>query len=136
MPPRKFLHWLRQIDTWLIAPAVVVVVLGELTHSALVDELEHDFWDKSLHFTAYFGLALMTTIAVRADRRALCWALGLVALGGALEIVQGLTGRDADIFDEVANTLGAATGLGLGWAGIALLRARRVVEDETPPSDG
>ncbi|MEJ0040750.1 MAG: VanZ family protein [Rhizomicrobium sp.] len=135
MSPRKLLHWLRQIDTWLIAPAIVVVVLGELTHSALAQELERDFWDKALHFTAYFGLALMTTIAVRADRRALWWALGLAALGGVLEIIQGVTGRDADIFDEMANTLGAATGLGLGWAGIALLKARRIVDDEAPPTE-
>ncbi len=80
--------------------------------------------DKALHFTAYFGLALMTTIAVRADRRALWWALFLICMGGALEIVQGMTGRDCDIFDELANTVGVVTGLGLAWAGIALLQAR------------
>ncbi|MEI9990639.1 MAG: VanZ family protein [Rhizomicrobium sp.] len=127
---------MRQIDTWLIAPAIAVVVFGELTHSSLTQELEIDVWDKALHFTAYFGLALMTTIAVRADRRALWWALGLVALGGGLEIVQGMTGRDADIFDELANTLGVLAGLGLGWAGIAVLKARKVVADEAAPSDG
>ena len=38
-----------------------------------------------------------------------------------------MTGRDADIFDELANTLGVLTGLGLGWTGIALLKLRNLV---------
>jgi VanZ family protein len=106
---------------------MAVVIFGELTHSNVLGTLEIDVWDKALHFTAYFGLSLMTTIAVRADRRALWWATGLIVLGGALEILQGMTGRDADIFDEVANTLGVLTGLGLGWMGIALLRLRNLI---------
>jgi VanZ family protein len=136
MPLRTLLHRLRQIDAWLVAPAIAFVILAELSHSSLVQELEFDIWDKALHFTAYFGLALMTTIAVRADRRALWWALGLTALGGALEIIQGLTGRDCDIYDELANTLGVVTGLAIGWTGIAILKARRIIEDEPPPSAG
>ena len=126
---RKLLHQFRRLDALLVPPAVAVVVFGELTHSNVFATLEIDVWDKALHFTAYFGLALMTTIAVRADRRALWWALGLVAMGGALEIVQGLTGRDCDIFDELANTLGVLTGLGIGWAGIAVLKARGLIDD-------
>jgi VanZ family protein len=123
---RKLLHWLRQADALLFWPALAVVVWGELSH-----HVPHiHVWDKLLHFTAYFGLSLMATIAVRANRRALWWALGLVALGGLLEIVQGFTGRDCDIFDEFANTLGVIAGTGLGWAGIALLRALKIVEDE------
>jgi len=57
----------------------------------------------------------------------LWWALGLVLMGGALEIIQGFTGRDADIFDELANTIGVLSGLGVGWLGISLLRARNLV---------
>ena len=126
---RKLLHQFRRLDAWLVPPALAVVVFGELTHSNVIATVEVAVWDKALHFTAYFGLALMTTIAVRADRRALWWALGLALMGGALEIVQGLTGRDADIFDELANTLGVLTGLGVGWVGIALLKARKLLDD-------
>ena len=126
---RKLLHQFRRLDAWLVPPALIFVVYGELSHSRFLATFEFDIWDKALHFTAYFGLALMTTIAVRADRRALWWALGLVAMGGALEILQGLTGRDADILDELANTLGVLTGLALGWAGIAVLKARKLVAD-------
>jgi VanZ family protein len=125
---RRILHQARLIDSWLVAPALLFVIYGELSHSHGVDLLESYFWDKALHFTAYFGLCLMTTIAVRADRRALWWAVGLVALGGALEIIQGFTGRDADIFDELANTLGVVSGLGIGWAGVAYLKARALVD--------
>ena len=124
---RNLLHQLRRIDSWLIAPALVVVIFGELTHLSAIGVLESYFWDKALHFTAYFGLSLMTTIAVRANRNALWWALGLVLMGGALEIIQGFTGRDADNFDELANTIGVLSGLGVGWLGISLLRARNLV---------
>ncbi len=126
---RKLLHQFRRLDTWLIAPAVLLVVYGELAHSQILAALEFDIWDKALHAAAYFGLCLMTTIAVRADRRAPWWALGLVLLGGVLEIVQGMTGRDADIFDELANTLGVLAGLGLGYAGIAVRKARKLLGD-------
>jgi hypothetical protein len=126
---KQLLHRFRRLDTWLIAPALAVVIYGELGHAQIIGLLELDIWDKALHFTAYFVLCLMTTIAVRADRRALWWALGLVLLGGALEIVQGMTGRDADIYDELANSLGVLTGLCIAGAGIAFLKARKLVED-------
>ena len=134
MKIRQLLHWLRQFDSWLIPPAFALVIWGELTHSQISAELFPHVWDKVLHFTAYFGLALMTTIAVRADRRALWWALGLILLGGVLEIVQGATGRDADIHDELANTLGVLAGSGLSWAGIALLKARGLVDGKDSAS--
>ena len=100
-----------------------------MAHNRELGELEIHVWDKLLHFTAYFGLSLMATIAVRADRRMLWWMIGLVALGETLEIVQGMTGRDNDIYDELANTLGVLTGAGLGWTGIRLLRKRKIIED-------
>ncbi|MEJ1967822.1 MAG: VanZ family protein [Rhizomicrobium sp.] len=132
MSLRQLLHRFRKLDAWLLVPAVLVVVYGELAHSTPISELEGLVWDKALHFTAYFGLALMATIAVRADRRALWAAVGLIVLGGGLEIVQGVTGRDADVWDETANTLGVLCGAGLAWAGIAFLRARQLVDGKGP----
>jgi VanZ family protein len=126
MTLRKLLHWFRQVDVWLLAPALAVVVWGELKPAG---ELEIHVWDKALHFTAYFGLSLMATIAVRASRRAVWCALALIALGGALEIIQGMVGRDCDIWDEVANTLGVLAGLAIGWAGVRFLKARKLVEE-------
>jgi hypothetical protein len=130
---RRLLHLVRQIDALLVLPAILFIIYGELAHDKVVDVLTFGIWDKALHFTAYFGLCLMTTVAVRASRpRAFWWALGLVAMGGALEIIQGFTGRDADIFDELANSLGVLAGLTIGWAGIAVLKARKLVEDARP----
>jgi hypothetical protein len=125
---KNILHQARRVDSWLVAPALLFVSYGELTHDQFAGLLESHFWDKALHFTAYFGLCLMTTIAVRANRKALWWAAGLVLLGGTLEIIQGLTGRDADIFDAFANALGVVSGLGVGWAGVAFLKARKLVD--------
>ena len=137
---RSLLHRLRQIDSWLIAPALVVVIYGELTHNPMFGRIEVHVWDKLLHFTAYFGLSLMAAIAVRADRRMLWWAIGLVVMGETLEIVQGMTGRDNDIYDELANTIGVLTGSGLGWTAIRLLKARKILEDDIledgPPPTG
>jgi hypothetical protein len=126
---KKILHLVRRVDVWLLPPAIAFVAYGELSQGRLVELLTFNIWDKVLHFTAYLGLCVMATVAVRADRRALWWALGLVAMGGMLEIIQGLTGRDADIFDELANTLGVLTGLGIGWFGVGFLRARNLVDD-------
>jgi VanZ family protein len=129
MSLRSLLHRLRLIDSLLLVPALGVVIYGELAHNPLLGQLEVHIWDKALHFTAYFGLALMGAIAVRADRRLLWWGIALVVLGETLEIIQGMTGRDNDIFDELANTLGVLTGSGLGWAGVRLLKARKILED-------
>ena len=130
---RRLLHLIRQIDVWLVPPAIMFVIYGELSHDQLVGILTSAIWDKALHFTAYFGLCVMTTVAVRARKPAVFWwALGLALMGGALEIIQGMTGRDADIFDELANTVGVLTGLAIGWAGVALLKARKLVEDAPP----
>ena len=106
-------HVLRRVLAWLFWPALAVVVWGELTPSP-----PHEvqlIWDKALHFTSYFGLALLATLVTRASRKAIWAVLALVAFGGVLEFVQGLIGRDAEIMDEVANIIGAVSGGLLGW---------------------
>jgi len=129
---RNVLRLARQIDTWLVAPALLVVIYGELAHGGVVDVLSRNVWDKALHFTAYCGLCFMTTIAARTYRSALWCALGLVALGGVLEIVQGFTGRDCDIYDELANTIGVAAGFAVAWFVSAALSAGKLVGDTKP----
>lgn len=110
---------------WLFWPAVAVVMWGELSSTA-GDSLH--IWDKLLHFTAYFGLAGLAAVALGGGRRALWAALGLVALGGALEIIQGMTGRDMSVYDEIANMFGAAAGALVAWGYLMLLRPRRLVD--------
>ncbi|HEY4076890.1 MAG TPA: VanZ family protein [Rhizomicrobium sp.] len=123
-----FLPWLRRAGFWLFWPALAVVAWGELTPHP--PSLAEHFWDKGEHFTAYFGLALLATLAWGL-KRSLIWVwLALVALGGGLEILQYFTGRDASWLDETANALGAATGMGLACAYLAV--PRRLVDGTQP----
>jgi VanZ family protein len=110
---------LRRLAVWLFWPGLVLVVWGELTPTP--PPVMQDFWDKGEHFIAYIGLAAMATLVI-GRRPALGWALaGITALGGMLEIVQGMVGRDASMGDFLANTLGVLAGWSVGlvviWLG-------------------
>jgi CRP-like cAMP-binding protein len=69
--------------------------------------------DKVIHFSGYAILAATFVLALRP-------ALFLPVLGALLgvsygiELLQPLTGRERDIFDAAANTLGVAVGAGAG----------------------
>ncbi|HTT98291.1 MAG TPA: VanZ family protein [Rhizomicrobium sp.] len=119
---RAFVKFLHRLAMWLFWPAVALVTWGELTPSP--PHLEAHVWDKLLHFTAYFGLAGMAAWSLKSRWAVLYAVLGLIAFGGLLEIVQGMTGRDADIFDELANTLGAISGVVAGLLLIRLVEGR------------
>ena len=111
--------WYRQFARWIFVPALAVVVWGELmpsTHGPAV------IWDKLLHFTAYFGLAGIATVALGRFRSAAWAAAGLALFGGILEIVQSFVGRDAEWGDELANILGAGFGLWAGWLTVRMVR--------------
>jgi VanZ family protein len=82
-------------------------------------------WDKAQHFVAYFGLALLAALGWGRRVRARYILAALLLLGGVLEILQSLVGRDAEWLDMAANTAGAVTGLG---AGFLLLTAARLVD--------
>lgn len=113
-----FLRFSHRAAQWLVAPALAIVVWGELTPQP--PEL-FNVWDKLLHFIAYFGLAGISLVALKPGRSAVYAVAALILIGGILEIVQGMVGRDASWGDELANTLGAVTGCFLGWAIVHLL---------------
>lgn len=110
---------------WCFWPAALVVSWGELAGPPQQEFPPFLLWDKAQHFTAYFGLALLATLGWGRSIRARAILAGVLALGGALEILQGQVGRDAEWADMGANTLGAVTGLGLGFL---LLQAARLVD--------
>ncbi len=115
----QFHRWSRQLARYLFIPALCLVVWGELR---TVEQIfVPNAPDKVLHFIAYFGLAGLATVALDGRRSVLYAMLALVVMGGALEIIQGMTGRDAEFLDEVANTLGVLLGAGTGyvWTGVA-----------------
>ena len=70
-------------------------------------------WDKAKHFIVFYGLTFLATLALPKSR---WWKIAVVLLGFgvAIEILQGLPiiGRDADVFDVVADTLGVGFFLG------------------------
>jgi VanZ family protein len=75
--------------------------------------------DKVMHFAGYCALAMWFAGVARRSRY-LVVGLMLVALGGALEIAQGMmgVGRSADWWDFLANSLGIVTGLGVAALGL------------------
>ena len=104
-------------------PAVAVVAWGELTpHPPKAAAM---VWDKAEHFTAYFGLALLASLAWGPRRSLLLVVLAVMALGGGLEILQGFVGRDAEWGDFLANDIGAVAGFLTALA--YLLIPRRLV---------
>jgi VanZ family protein len=92
---------------WLMVGAVGV---GSLWPS--MPGLAGGLSDKLLHFGAYSALAFVFAGAIERRR---WWriALGLLALGTGIEIMQALLteSRSAEWLDATANALGVATGL-------------------------
>lgn len=76
--------------------------------------------DKLVHFGAYMSVTFWFSGLLQ--RRGLpLLALGMFALGGAIELAQGAMGlgRDADWRDIAANVLGIGSALVLAYAGLA-----------------
>jgi VanZ family protein len=119
-----FLPKVRRAGAWLFWPALAVVAWGELTpHPPRAAVL---LWDKAEHFIAYFGLTLLASLGWGL-RRSLVWVFAaMVALGGALEIIQSFVGRDAEWDDFFANDLGAVAGLAVAVVYLLIPRRRLV----------
>jgi len=125
---RPFLHVVRIADAILFWPASALVIYGEL--SSRPEQLFLTFFgainDKVLHFEAYFVLGAMAAAAFRSRRPGLWAIIGLIFLGGVLEIIQSYVGRDMSFFDELANTAGAISGAVIARLIVEPLRRRWV----------
>lgn len=121
----KFLSHLTGILFWVI---VLLVFYGELGPG----DVGFNVWDKLQHFGAYALMAGLLTVSLEARRWWLWGLLAIIAMGGLLEVLQGIVGRDMSFRDEIANTLGVVAGGSLGWALCAMLRAWVV---EVPAGD-
>jgi VanZ family protein len=116
----SLVKWTSTAALYLFWPGLALIVWGELT-PRMPAWTEH-FWDKSLHFIAYFGLASMATVVLGVKRRTLWCLFGLAALGAMLEVLQGFTGRDPAVFDEIVNCIGITAGFLVAWGFLALLK--------------
>jgi VanZ family protein len=105
MNPQITLTLVYRIAFWMGAAAVIAVSV--LPQSELPSV---DMWDKLQHSLSYGVLGVLGGMAYLAG-----WSrvlLGLAAMGGLLEIIQGfIPGRSMSWEDEVANAVGAVIGV-------------------------
>lgn len=76
-----------------------------------------DLWDKAQHAVTYAAVAALGGAGFGAARARWLAALGLVTLGGLLEVAQiYVPGRSGDFGDGVANAIGVVAGIvAAGW---------------------
>lgn len=113
-----------------LAGALVLVVLVALmlAPGGMIDS-ENLIWDKASHFIA-FGLILWS-LGVLFRRLPRTWAALLaIALGAAVEVIQGYVGRDPSWGDLLADALGVSTAL-LLWVVWRGFRPREALQSPT-----
>jgi hypothetical protein len=121
---------------WIVT--LVLVVTGELLPGTSLPMRwisSTGISDKVLHYGAYTLLAGIPILGFF-PASGLRWALAMIPLGVALEFIQKLVpGRDFELADMVANTLGVLTGIAAGWAGRKMLSigAMRAPENRHKP---
>jgi len=88
---------------------LIAVTVGSLLPG--VDRLNVDMHDKVMHFSSYFLLMIWFAGLYERTRHYFVIALILVALGIALDLMQGqMPYRQFDLLDIVANTAGVMSG--------------------------
>ncbi len=93
---------------------VVGVSVASLLPRDALPPIAFVIWDKLEHVVAYAALAALGWLAYPARRNLAAIFLGLVMLGGGLELLQThVPNREATIGDAIANTLGVGLGLAL-----------------------
>lgn len=96
----------------LVATLVLVLVIGFFTLTPGISDGGVPGSDKLHHTLAFFVLALPLSFA--RPRLALWITIAAIAYGGAIELIQPSVGRDKDIWDFVADGVGAVAGAAVG----------------------
>jgi VanZ family protein len=86
---------------------LAVAVLSLLPQEAIPGVEQND---KVLHVLAYFLLGASGRLAFPSIRSLWLLILGLILFGGAIELAQGLVGRDPSEADALVNILGTVLG--------------------------
>jgi len=98
---------------WLIVGWLLILLVIYLSLAPISIEMPVEDGDKIGHVAAYAALMLWFANLYETLTRRSILAIGFVALGIALEFVQGETGyRTFEVADMVADALGVA----VGWA--------------------
>jgi VanZ family protein len=111
---------------WLVAAAYAGIIFYLSTQSNPLPMLTLHVWDKLLHLVEYGGLGLLLGLALGQQptigwRDVLFWtALAGLLYGGSDELHQSFVpGRDAEVGDMLADTLGCLLG---GTASLPVVR--------------
>lgn len=109
------LRWPRfWLGLWIFA-ILAVIALSLIPPPPMPVETPRDF-DKLLHFSAYFALAFGAVQVFERKRALVAVALGLIALGIALEWAQATFVphlRMLDAWDALANAVGVLAGMAM-----------------------
>lgn len=100
----------------LAAAALLIALVALMVGPFGALEAKTHIWDKAGHFVAFGVILLCLGLLFRRLPR-IALVIGAVVVGAAVEIVQGLTGRDASWGDLLADALGASL-VFLIWAGV------------------
>jgi len=97
---------------WQVALAVLVCIVAKLALTPSNYPSVSLGWDKLNHFSAFAALALAAWLGFRAVRRhQLISLLGVLAYGGAIELVQLVVpGRSSEWLDLLADAVGILIG--------------------------
>ena len=95
---------------------VWILSIGTVSYLSLIPQTEflcYFRWsDKLYHFLAYVWLSALPFFGFAGTKKALKWSLLMILLGIGLEFAQSFVpGRLFSIWDMVANSLGASTGI-------------------------
>lgn len=101
---------------WLTLSWLLIALIVFLSLSPKVPDVMHfNHSDKLQHLAAYLVLSLWLANIYPKDRHRLSLALGCVAMGVCLEVLQGLSGyRTFEYADMLANGIGVLLGWTLG----------------------
>jgi VanZ family protein len=107
-PDARRMDRARRLQTtarWLLVAAALICAIGMIgpfqgVERALVP------WDKAAHFIAFYGVTLLLFSAFP-DRRRLDLAVLATFAGTAVEVLQLIDGRDAELGDVLADAAGA-----------------------------
>jgi len=97
---------------WRVALAVLACVITVLALMPAPPSEADLGWDKLNHALAFFSLAVCARYSgLRVRWPVLAVVVALLLYGGAIELVQGQVGRDADWADLLADGVGVAVGM-------------------------
>ncbi|MFT4074499.1 MAG: VanZ family protein [Asticcacaulis sp.] len=116
--------------TWLVrsALAVLTVTIAILVFGPFGGlEQKVGFTDKEAHVLAFYALTTLSLLALPKIRK---WDVALIclAIGGLIEVVQAMVGRDGNIPDWLAD----AFGISLVMAPLVMQSMRRSMQGNRP----